>query len=42
MYRGDFSNSFVKWAMIVFLFPLYAGGIILRTADRIFKKTEEK
>ena len=43
MYKGNFSNSFVKWAVIIFLFPIFFGGIILRLADRIIgkKKAEE-
>ena len=38
MYKGNFSNSFVKWAVIIFLFPIFFGGIILRLADRIIGK----
>ena len=43
MYKGNFSNSFVKWAVIIFLFPIFFGGIILRLADRIIgkKKAED-
>ncbi len=42
MYKGNFSNSFVKWAVILFLFPVYAGGLVLRAADYLIKKTESK
>ena len=43
MYKGNFSTSFVKWAVIIFLFPIFFGGIILRLADRIIgkKKAED-
>lgn len=41
MYKGNFSNSFVKWAVIIFLFPIYAGGIILRLTDKIIGKNKK-
>lgn len=42
MYKGNFSNSFVKWAVIIFLFPIYAGGVVMRIIDRIIEKIDKK
>lgn len=42
MYKGNFSNSFVKWAVRLFLFPLFVGGKILELTDKIFRKNKTK
>lgn len=41
MYKGNFSNSFVKWAARVFLFPVYIGGLVLRGLDFLTDKTDK-
>lgn len=38
MYKSRFSNSFVKNAVIVFLFPIFVIGLSLRAMDYIFHK----
>lgn len=40
MYNSNFSNSFVKWAIKLFLFPLFVGGKILKFIESIFKKDD--
>ena len=42
MYKGNSSNIFVKWAVILFLFPVYAVGVIFRGFDYLIKKIKER
>ncbi len=41
MYKGNYSNTFVKWAVVLFLFPVYTVGVILRGFDYLIKRIKE-